>query len=97
MTKRFPEFPSDWHQEAYIAGLKRELEGARVRGDDAYAKNVLDELKRLGEGEHASAPKKRGRPKRSSAKSAAVSSPKPEEPKTGVTTGGLAPSRTAAK
>jgi hypothetical protein len=51
MAKRFPEFPTDWHQETYVANLERELAGARARGEEAYAENVLSELKRLGHGE----------------------------------------------
>jgi hypothetical protein len=51
MAKRFPEFPTDWHQETYVANLERELAGARARGEEAYVENVLAELKRLGHGE----------------------------------------------
>ncbi len=41
------EFFSEWHHDAYIEGLKRELQGATNRGEDDYAENVRDELRRL--------------------------------------------------
>ena len=47
MSKRLPEFPTDWHQEAYVANLKRELAGAELRGEDDYADNVKAELRRV--------------------------------------------------
>lgn len=43
------EFFSEWHHDQYVTDLKRELQGAVNREDDAYADNVRDELKRLGE------------------------------------------------
>ena len=53
MAKRFPEFPTDWHQERYVEDLERELAGARARGDKDYEQNVLKELSRFGKGKLA--------------------------------------------
>lgn len=50
MAKRFPEFPTDWHQERYVEDLERELAGAKARGDKDYEQNVLKELARFGKG-----------------------------------------------
>lgn len=58
MAKRFPEFPTDWHQETYIANLKREVAGARLREDDEAAENALAELRRLGAADPAPKPAK---------------------------------------
>jgi hypothetical protein len=50
------EFFSDWFFERRIEDLKRELEGALIRGQEDYAETVRGELRRLGALE--SAPKK---------------------------------------
>jgi hypothetical protein len=45
------EFPTAWHRDAYIDGLRREIEGARVRQDDVQLGNAQRELDRvLGDG-----------------------------------------------
>lgn len=31
MGKLLPEFPTEWHQDAYLAGLEREVEGYKRR------------------------------------------------------------------
>lgn len=55
-TKRFPEFPTDWHQEAYLEALARELEGYRRRQQELRAIGVREEegaLKDAVSGEEA--------------------------------------------
>ncbi len=59
-SKLLPEFPSDWHQEAFVRDLERELLGRQRRkqelidmgGDlaevDSEIEAVYKELKRLG-------------------------------------------------
>lgn len=59
MTKLLPEFPTEWHQERYVEDLKRELAGAELRGDEAYAENVKAELDRVqGQASKPGRPKK---------------------------------------
>lgn len=41
------EFPTDWHRDAHIAALQREVDGATLRGDDKQAENAQKELDRL--------------------------------------------------
>lgn len=41
------EFPTDWHRDTYIAGLEREIEGAKIRGDESTQKNAETELTRV--------------------------------------------------
>lgn len=41
--KRLPEFPTDWHQDAYEEGLGRELAGYRRRIAELRAIGVRDE------------------------------------------------------
>jgi hypothetical protein len=87
--------------------LKRELEGARVRGDEEYEKNVLDELKRLGEGEATkAAAKTRAKRSRATAKARSVAESERSKPATyvptsttshsGVTTSTFGPAKTGS-
>lgn len=41
------EFATPWHRDAYIAGLKREIEGAQIRGADDQVENAQRELDRV--------------------------------------------------
>jgi hypothetical protein len=41
------EFPTDWHRDAHITALERELEGRKVLDDTEGAKNAERELARL--------------------------------------------------
>jgi hypothetical protein len=53
-TKRLPEFPTDWHQQAYLEGLERELVGARRRQQELRALGMREEdpaLKEAVDGE----------------------------------------------
>jgi hypothetical protein len=47
-----------WHKERRLSDLERELLGAETRGDKDYAKNVRDELSRLGAGGQRTAAKR---------------------------------------
>lgn len=41
------EFPTDWHRQAYIDGLRREQEGAKLRKDNGAFEAASAELARL--------------------------------------------------
>lgn len=52
------EFPSEWHRQAYIAGLEREIEGAVVRGNAEQQENAERELARVTGGGQRAAKKR---------------------------------------
>lgn len=43
-TQRLPEFPTDWHQEAYVNDLEREVAGRKNRLAELKALNAHQDL-----------------------------------------------------